>query len=105
MASKIFRRPRNADEDEVVSARASIRNFCISCMNYQVQEVERCTAVQCWLYPWRMGRTPAQLKSRRRGANLRGNTVPTHVFQPAKPRGEGEPTQTMAFAVGGAKSS
>jgi len=68
MASKIFSRRRNADDDEVVSARASIRNHCLECMGYATQEVGQCTDPKCWLYPWRMGKTPARLKSRRKAA-------------------------------------
>ena len=52
----ILRRRRNPDE--VTTARIAIRNHCLECVGYVVSEVERCTSPECWLYPWRMGKTP-----------------------------------------------
>ena len=43
---------------EIPTARVAIRNHCLECVGYQVQEVPLCTAPACWLYPWRFGKTP-----------------------------------------------
>ncbi len=59
---------RRRKPDEVAIARVAIRNFCLECVGYVVQEVEQCTDPECWLFPWRQGsptefaalRTPAQ---------------------------------------------
>ena len=55
---------RRRKPDEVASARVSIRNHCLECVSYVAREVELCTAPECWLYPWRLGKTPAQLRGR-----------------------------------------
>ena len=92
MAGKIFRRRRNVDEDEVVSARASIRNHCIECMGYCVQEVDRCTAPKCWLYPWRMGPPPGRFKGKGKG-NLAALALSGHWGRTSvPPRGGQEPS-------------
>ena len=50
--------------DEVMSARASIRNHCLACMGWEdaAKEVDKCTSPHCWLYPWRLGTTPPAKK-------------------------------------------
>ena len=50
--------------NEYPTARIAIRNFCIECMGYQVYDIGGCTDNQCWLYPWRMGKTPDELKKK-----------------------------------------
>ena len=51
--AKLRRRRRR--KGEVASRKEAIRNFCLECMGYQVAEIKRCTATECWLYPWRLG--------------------------------------------------
>ena len=61
MASiSILRRRRNLTE--VLSAMRSIKAHCSECMGHRYQDVEGCTAVQCWLYPWRRGTPPSRKK-------------------------------------------
>ncbi len=62
--NRVLKRPR--EFHEVMSARASIRNFCLQCMGWETasHEVERCTAPDCRLYPWRLGTTPDELRRR-----------------------------------------
>ena len=62
--NRVLRRPREIDE--VMSARVSIRNCCLQCVGWEnaSYEVEHCTAKACWLYPWRSGETPEELKRR-----------------------------------------
>jgi len=66
--TKIVQRPRVANETP--TARVAIRNFCLACMGWDcaAAEVEGCTSPNCWLYPWRLGKTPIELKSRKRVA-------------------------------------
>ncbi len=33
----------------------AIRSFCLSCMGYSPNEVEKCTSLGCPLYKWRFG--------------------------------------------------
>ena len=58
--TRIVRRRR--EPDEIPTARVAVRNHCLECVGYVVKDVERCTAPECWLYPWRLGKTPATLK-------------------------------------------
>lgn len=37
------------------SRKAAIRVHCVMCMGWQIQEVARCTAPSCPLFPYRMG--------------------------------------------------
>ena len=53
---------RRRKEDEIPTPRVAIRNYCIECMGYSVKETDLCTAKECWLYPWRLGKTPTDLK-------------------------------------------
>lgn len=60
---KVLRRRRAPDE--YCTARHAIRNHCLECGGYERAEVEGCTAPACWLYPWRLGKTPPELKAAR----------------------------------------
>lgn len=62
--TKIVRRSRQ--DDEIPTPKVAIRNHCLSCMGWNTQEVELCTAKACWLYSWRQGTTPLELKKARR---------------------------------------
>lgn len=53
---------RQRNKNEVSSARIAIKNHCLECMGYDWNEVKECTSPGCWLYPWRLGRTPTELK-------------------------------------------
>jgi hypothetical protein len=45
-----------------------IHTQCIECMGGHVQEVAKCTAPQCTLFPLRMGRDPSPCRTK--GKNL-----------------------------------
>lgn len=64
-------RHRRREPDEIPIARVAIRNFCLECVGYLSNEVDLCTAPKCWVYPWRLGRTPPELKAKGHG-NLNG---------------------------------
>ncbi len=53
---------REREIEEIPPARVAIRNHCLECCGYSPDEVKFCTSPQCWLYPWRFGRTPKELK-------------------------------------------
>lgn len=40
----------------------AIRKFCLDCLGGSYREVERCTATDCALYPFRMGKNPFRAK-------------------------------------------
>ncbi len=63
--TKIVHRRRKPDE--IPTPRVAIRNHCLECCGYSTKETELCTAPKCWLYPWRFGTTPQDLKSKRGG--------------------------------------
>ena len=44
--------------DKITSPLKAIRCFCIECMGGQVREVKDCTAPNCPLYAFRMGKNP-----------------------------------------------
>lgn len=46
---------RRREPGECAPRWAAVRNHCLECVGYQSVEVERCTAMACWLYPWRFG--------------------------------------------------
>lgn len=54
---------RRRRPDEIPSRKVAVENFCRECMGWEsgypgvrVKEgVRRCTATECWLYPWRVG--------------------------------------------------
>lgn len=39
-----------------------IRKHCLDCMGGSYREVERCSATDCALYPFRMGKNPFRAK-------------------------------------------
>ncbi len=59
--TKIVKRRRQPEE--IPTARVAIRNHCCECVSWVLSEVEKCTAPECWLYPWRLGKTPPELIS------------------------------------------
>jgi hypothetical protein len=52
---RILKRRRRPGE--IATARTAIRNHCLECCGYDPAEVRRCTAPQCWLWPYRLGRS------------------------------------------------
>ena len=54
LINRVVRGPRQPGE--VATRKYAIRNFCLECMGYNAAEVRRCTAPECWLYPYRLGR-------------------------------------------------
>lgn len=44
----------------------AIRSFCIQCMGGSTAEIEKCTAPNCPLYPWRLGAGNPVYKSGRK---------------------------------------
>lgn len=49
-------------EHEFAPLRDSVRSHCLECVSYSTKEVELCPAEACWLWPWRLGKTPEVLK-------------------------------------------
>lgn len=54
---------RSRKPGEIATRCLSIRNFCYECMGYDPGDsgslsaaVKECTAVSCWLWPWRNGK-------------------------------------------------
>ncbi len=66
---------RRREPDEIPTALVAFRNHCLECCGYSPREVAECTAPECWLFPWRFGRTPDELKGRRRNAKGRPETL------------------------------
>lgn len=64
-------RKRRRYPGECANAATAIRSHCIECCGYSTDEVEKCTAPACWLYPWRFGRNPNA--SARRGKDVDGS--------------------------------
>ena len=46
----------------MVSVLKEIRKYCIECLGGMRNEVEKCSAPKCRLYPFRMGRKPKKNK-------------------------------------------
>ena len=44
--------------EKITSPLKAIRCFCVECMGEQVREVKDCTAPNCPLYAFRMGKNP-----------------------------------------------
>ena len=44
----------------------AVRARCIQCTNGQVSEVKLCPSTECALHPFRMGKNPFNLKTRKR---------------------------------------
>jgi len=53
---------RRRKPGECATPVTAIRNFCLECCGYQSAEVRRCSGPQCWLYPYRMGKSPLRQK-------------------------------------------
>ena len=51
--TKVLRRWRRPGQ--LTSRVNAIRNHCLECVGYNSAEVERCTAPECWLWPYRFG--------------------------------------------------
>lgn len=49
-------------KDRITNPVSAIRSHCVECMGGQVQEVARCTALKCSLYPFRMGKNTLHKK-------------------------------------------
>jgi len=50
---------RRRKPGEITNRTQAIRNFCRECMGWVpsvTDEVRRCCAPECWLYPWRNGK-------------------------------------------------
>ena len=67
--AKLKSRRRNLGE--ICTRRDAIRNHCMECMGYQISEIKRCTAKECWLFPFRPGATRAELNAEREEAGLK----------------------------------
>lgn len=61
---------RRRQPDELPTPRVAIRNFCLECCGYSAKETELCTDPECWLFVWRFGKTPEDLKGNRKGNPL-----------------------------------
>jgi hypothetical protein len=59
--AKLQKRKRKLGE--CPTRKQAIRNFCLECVGYEIAEVHRCTAVECWLHPYRPGATKEELKT------------------------------------------
>ena len=74
----VVKRPREAGETAPRSV--AIRNRCLECVGYETGEVRRCTATDCWLWPYRMGRLDRELAGQRKiTARLRRPRQPDEV--------------------------
>jgi len=62
---------RRRKEGEICTRRDAIRNHCMECMGYQMAEIRHCTAIACWLYPYRPGATRAEMGAERERAGLK----------------------------------
>ena len=49
------RKPKMAERAKTMRS-AAIRLFCLECMGGNAAEVRRCTAIACFLWPYRTGR-------------------------------------------------
>ena len=55
---------RRRKEHEIPTLRVAVQNFCRECMGFQPSLIEGCSDPQCWLFPWRLGKTPPALRSK-----------------------------------------
>lgn len=46
---------RRRQQGEYAARRVAIRNHCLECCGWSAAEVRRCTALECWLWPLRLG--------------------------------------------------
>ena len=51
--AKVYRRRREPGEFPTI--KAAVRNHCLECVCWDSAEVSRCTAPECWLFPYRLG--------------------------------------------------
>ena len=87
---------RRREPGEFPTPMAAIRNHCLECVGYVGTEVERCTAPECWLYPWRFGMRPDR-------ATRLGHTADFPADRPqAIPRDSAQPSPA-GRAVGPAR--
>jgi hypothetical protein len=56
---------RRREEGECAKYKTAIRNFCLECMGYNLNEVKHCSAPKCWLFPLRFGCYPDSEVGRR----------------------------------------
>jgi hypothetical protein len=49
---------RRRAPNELAKPMTAIRNACLECMGYNAAEITRCTAPECWLFPYRAGHRP-----------------------------------------------
>ena len=59
----------------LTTPKKAIRLFCVECMGHQAQEVVRCTAPLCPLYPYRMGKAHSGRKGNAENLPHRGIKV------------------------------
>lgn len=67
----------------------AIREFCIECMNYQVQLVNKCPDLACPLWEWRRGPgapEPSEVPIRRQ--QHRQRPCPSHGLAPRRKDGD-----------------
>ena len=62
-------------KDRIKNPISAIRSHCIECMGGQVHEVARCTAPQCSLYPFRMGKNTMHQKYGKARTDLKDKPV------------------------------
>lgn len=62
MGRKVGVHRRRRKPGEAAGLRVSVRNHCLACMGYVASEVPLCTSPGCWLYLWRLGKTPQELR-------------------------------------------
>ncbi len=84
---EIGRDPRKMSRDELASVGLGskpllrvIREKCLDCCCYQPTEIRKCVAVDCVLWPYRMGTNPfrkplSDAERKRRAAVLQKNTT------------------------------
>ena len=46
---------RRREPGELAGRALAVRNHCMECMGWNAAAVRRCTAPECWLYPYRFG--------------------------------------------------
>ena len=58
--------PHDRPKDHLAHTLKAVRRHCLGCMAQQSAEVKRCHIYGCWLWPYRMGKTPPNLKNRQK---------------------------------------
>ncbi|MFH1731225.1 MAG: hypothetical protein ABIF82_06205 [Planctomycetota bacterium] len=51
----VLRRRRREPHEIIKPPSKAIRSFCLECVGWNAAEVERCSAPECHLWPYRMG--------------------------------------------------